>query len=427
MEKVQNLIEFIHQSPTPYHATEAIANRLEKEGFTKLAENKPWDLKSGGSYYVVRDQSSVICFKTGLKSDFRGYRIVASHSDTPGFKLKPNGIAENANYRKLNTEVYGGPIFSTWTDRPLGLAGRVFRKTKEGLISEFVNIPDVCLIPNLPIHFNREVNKGIELNAQVDMQAVLGVKNGSEKITLNELLKKDDLVSHDLFLYNGEKGKVLASEDIFVSPRIDNLECAFATLEGFLQAKNDTDILVYACFNNEEIGSATKQGAGSTFLKDVLERIGFAFGKSWEAQKIALANSVIVSADNAHAIHPNRPEKFDFLNYAKLNEGIVIKHSARQSYTSDAFSVALFQAACDKARVPYQAFANRSDERGGGTLGAISSSQVSITSVDIGLAQLAMHSALESAGTQDVIYMIEAIRSFMEMDYSLDQPNLLIE
>ena len=155
-----------------------------------MAENKPWDLKSGGSYYVVRDQSSVICFKIGLKSDFRGYRIVASHSDTPGFKLKPNGIAENANYRKLNTEVYGGPIFSTWTDRPLGLAGRVFRKTKEGLISEFVNIPDVCLIPNLPIHFNREVNKGIELNAQVDMQAVLGVKNAFGKNHIKRATKK---------------------------------------------------------------------------------------------------------------------------------------------------------------------------------------------------------------------------------------------
>ena len=426
MEKVQNLIEFIHQSPTPYHATEAIANRLDKEGFTKLAENKPWDLKSGGSYYVVRDQSSVICFKIGLKSDFRGYRIVASHSDTPGFKLKPNGIAENANYRKLNTEVYGGPIFSTWTDRPLGLAGRVFRKTKEGLISEFVNIPDVCLIPNLPIHFNREVNKGIELNAQVDMQAVLGVKNGSEKITLNELLKKDDLVSHDLFLYNGEKGKVLASEDIFVSPRIDNLECAFATLEGFLQAKNDTDILVYACFNNEEIGSATKQGAGSTFLKDVLERIGFAFGKSWEAQKIALANSVIVSADNAHAIHPNRPEKFDFLNYAKLNEGIVIKHSARQSYTSDAFSVALFQAACDKARYLIRLLPTvRTKEAEERSSHQFEPGKHYLRRYRFGSACDAFRAGKRRH--QDVIYMIEAIRSFMEMDYSLDQPNLLIE
>ena len=287
---------------------------------------------------------------------------------------------------KFNTEVYGGPIFSTWMDRPLGIAGRVYRKTEKGLTLELVDLPDVCLIPNLPIHFNREVNKGAELNPQVDMQAIWSTKGASGKSDFNALINKNDIISHDLFLYNREKGRVLTSGDLFVSPRIDNLECAYTTLEGFLNAENEKDILVYACFNHEEIGSATKQGAGSTFLKDVLERIGYAFNKTWEEQKIALANSVLVSADNAHAIHPNRGEKFDPTNFVKMNEGIVIKHSARQSYTTDAFSTALFQEACKKANVPYQAFANRSDERGGGTLGAISSSQVSITSIDIGLA-----------------------------------------
>lgn len=427
MEKVQNLIDFIHQSPTPYHAIRTITQRLENAGFTELAENKPWNVKSGGSYYVVRDQSSVICFKIGLKSDFRGYRIVASHSDTPGFKLKPNSTLENPHYMKFNTEVYGGPIFSTWMDRPLGIAGRVYRKTEKGLTLELVDLPDVCLIPNLPIHFNREVNKGAELNPQVDLQAIWSTKGASGKSDFNALINKNDIISHDLFLYNREKGRVLTSGDLFVSPRIDNLECAYTTLEGFLNAENEKDILVYACFNHEEIGSATKQGAGSTFLKDVLERIGYAFNKTWEEQKIALANSVLVSADNAHAIHPNRGEKFDPTNFVKMNEGIVIKHSARQSYTTDAFSTALFQEACKKANVPYQAFANRSDERGGGTLGAISSSQVSITSIDIGLAQLAMHSALETAGTKDVIYMIKAIQSFMGMEYFVEQPNWLLK
>lgn len=336
MEKVQNLIDFIHQSPTPYHAIRTITQRLENAGFTELAENKPWNVKSGGSYYVVRDQSSVICFKIGLKSDFRGYRIVASHSDTPGFKLKPNSTLENPHYMKFNTEVYGGPIFSTWMDRPLGIAGRVYRKTEKGLTLELVDLPDVCLIPNLPIHFNREVNKGAELNPQVDMQAIWSTKGASGKSDFNALINKNDIISHDLFLYNREKGRVLTSGDLFVSPRIDNLECAYTTLEGFLNAENEKDILVYACFNHEEIGSATKQGAGSTFLKDVLERIGYAFNKTWEEQKIALANSVLVSADNAHAIHPNRGEKFDPTNFVKMNEGIVIKHSARQSYTTDA-------------------------------------------------------------------------------------------
>lgn len=430
MEKINSLCNFIDQSITPYHTIEQISKYLDANHFIKLDDNKPWVLKPGGSYYIVKDQSSLIGFKIGLKMD--NFKIVASHNDTPGFKVKPNGFINTKNYFQLNTEVYGGPIYMTWLDRLLGIAGRVLVKNDDKIISQLVTLNQKVIIPSVAIHFNREVNKGIELNPQIDLLPLVSTINN--KLTFDEWLtsqlniKPNMVLAHDLYLYNLDKAKTWGIDNAFLSaPRIDNLECAYATLVGFLTSNNIQGINVYACFNNEEIGSLTKQGASSTFLKETLERISYNIGKTTEDYYCMLANSVIVSADNAHAQHPNRPEKTDSVNYAKMNEGIVIKYSARQSYTTDAVSSSLFQSILKDELIPYQSFTNRSDERGGGTLGAISSSQVSITSIDIGLAQLAMHSAYETSGTKDFTYLIKAIKAFYEASFSKKDEGWLLK
>ncbi|MDE6407770.1 MAG: M18 family aminopeptidase [Anaeroplasmataceae bacterium] len=415
---MKEFLEFIKDTPTAFHASLKIKEKLLKAGFIELKENESWKLTLGGKYFIGRNMSSLLAFVLPKDSP-KGFHITAAHLDSPTFKLKPNFTLEKGKYIKLNTEVYGGPIYSSWMDRPLGIAGRVLVLENNSIQARLVNIdkPVLC-IPNLPIHYNRNVNKGVELNPQVDMLPLFAESKGKiaslyQKIAEVLDIKEEAIISSDLYLTCLDRGCFVgANEEFMMAPQIDNLECSYGLIEALLQSKAKDTVSVCALFDNEEIGSSTLQGADSTFLADTLKRISIALHKTEEEHFMALGNSFLISADNAQGFHPNYPSKYDESNPCFMNEGIVIKNAANGSYTTSALSSALFQAICKKAGVPTQLTTNRSDIRGGSTLGAISLTHVSIPSVDIGLAQLAMHSSYETAGTKDLAYLIQAIKEF---------------
>ena len=422
MSSVRSFIDFIGSAPSAFHAVDALCARLEESGFTALCEAKPFDVVPGGKYYITRNRSSVIAL-TVPESGFAPFQIVSSHSDSPTFKLKP--ACEEAvlgQYVRLNVERYGGMIMSTWFDRPLSIAGRVIVREAGKLVTKLVDLGrDAVLIPNMPIHFNREVNDGYKYNPQVDLLPVYGggSAQGGLMAEIASLcgVSAEDIVAHDLFLYTRMPGSVWGAEGEFFScPRIDDLECAYTSLTAFLAAKTGSHINIFAVFDNEEVGSGSKQGADSTFLTDVFARVGAALGESDSQIRSAIAQSFMVSADNAHGVHPNHPEKFDADNRTFMNGGVVIKHNANQKYTTDAVSDAIFSEICKKAGVPVQHFSNRSDILGGSTLGNIANAHASMNTVDIGLAQLAMHSSYETAGCKDVDYMISALKAFYETE-----------
>lgn len=420
MKTISELASFIKGAPTAFHAVEKISGILREEGFEELEERARWELEPGKGYYITRNESSIIAFKAGRKLKDYSFHVTASHSDSPGFKLKENAELEvKKRYTVLNTEGYGGMICSTWFDRPLSVAGRVIVKTDTGLETRLLDIDrDLLMIPSLAIHMDRTVNDGKKFNKQVDMLPVFSGEakepGAVKRLAAEELnVAAEDIYGMDLFLYNRMAPAVWGSEGEFFScPQLDDLECAFASLRGFLAGNNEKNVNVFACFDNEEVGSGTKQGAGSTFLFDVLWRINRALLKDEEDFYRALAGSFLLSCDNAHAVHPNYKEKTDATNCVYMNGGIVVKSHAGQKYTSDAVSIAVMKAICEKADVPLQFFANRSDEAGGSTLGNIAMSQVSMNAVDIGLPQLAMHSAYETCGVKDVGYLIRAAESF---------------
>ncbi len=412
----RELIDFLDRSPSSFHAVANMAETLNEAGFERLSEGGSWELKAGGSYYVTRNGSALIAFRIPAGA-FTGFQIMASHSDSPTFKIKTNAeIETDKKYIKLNVEKYGGMICAPWMDRPLSVAGRIVIRTDKGVEARLIAIDrDLLMIPNLAIHMNRSVNEGYTFNAQKDMLPLLGdleAKGGFMKLIADEAgVTEEDILDTDLFLYNRMKGTLYGLQQEFVgSARLDDLQCAFASLKGFLAAKPRDSVAVHCVLDNEEVGSGTKQGAASTFLKDTLYRIVTAFGHNAETYQMALASSFMVSADNAHSVHPNQAEKADPTNRPYMNDGIVIKYSANQKYTTDAISGAIFRAICDKAEVPYQTFTNRSDMPGGSTLGNISSTQVAVNTVDIGLPQLAMHSPYETAGTKDTGYLVDAAR-----------------
>ncbi len=418
-ESVKHLLAFLKSSPTCFHAVETIQKRLLEKGYTPLEEGRPWKLEPGGKYYVVRNRSSILSFRIP-HGDFSGFQIAASHCDSPTFKIKENPEKKvKGEYLQLNTEKYGGMIFTSWMDRPLSVAGRVMVREAEGKIaSKLVAIDrDMVLIPNVAIHMNRQVNDGYKFDPQVDMLPLYGDGSSSGgfqgEIAKAAGVSPEDILGSDLFLYNRMAGTVWGAKGEYLSAaRLDDLECAYTSLEAFLQAGESASVPVYGVFDNEEVGSGTKQGADSTFLHDVLRRVCSALGKGEEGYYTALASSFMVSADNAHAVHPNHPEYSDPTNLVFMNKGIVIKLNANQKYTTDGVSAAAFREICRKAGVPFQTFANRSDMAGGSTLGNISNSQVSLNTVDIGLAQLAMHSCFETAGTLDVDYMIRGLTAY---------------
>ena len=415
-EEIQGLFQFLKSSPTAFHAVDSACRTLS--GFTPLKECEKWNLVPGGKYYVTRNRSSIIAF-TLPEGDFDSFRMVASHSDSPTFKIKENAeISVRDHYIQLDVERYGGMIFSTWFDRPLSIAGRVILRDAQGLHTRLVDLGrPAVMIPNVAIHMNREVNSGYKYNAAVDMMPLwsdfAGKGSFRDKIAEACGAKAEDVVGSDLFLYNPMEGCQWGVNGEFISaPRLDDLECAYSSLQAFRDLTPRGHVNLCCIFDNEEVGSGTKQGADSSFLTDVLARVGAALGADDAALRAAACRSFMVSADNAHAVHPNHPEKYDAENRVFMNGGVVIKHNANQKYTTDAVSSAVFSEICARAGVPVQHFSNRSDVLGGSTLGNIANTHLSMNTVDIGLAQLAMHSSYETAGTADVEYMIKALRAF---------------
>lgn len=414
IETTEKLLDFIEKSPTAFQAVDEMQKRLTENGFEVLSEKEYWKLIPGGKYLVTRNNSALIAFCIPEKES-RVFHIMASHSDSPSFKIKENPeIKVDNSYVKLNVEKYGGMLMAPWFDRPLSVAGRVIIRRNDGLEEKLVDIKrDLVMIPNLAIHMNREANNGVAYNPQKDLQPLFAAGNTDR--TLLEIIaeqtgvKKEDIISHDLFLYNRMLGTIWGADKEFVSSaRLDDLQCAFASMEGLLRAQNHESIAVHCVMDNEEVGSGTKQGAASTFLKDTLLRINMGLGRTYEEYLMTLAGSFMVSADNAHALHPNYTDKTDPTNHPVLNKGIVIKFNANQKYCTDAVSAAIFKELCTKAGVPYQTFVNRSDIAGGSTLGNISNTQVPMNTVDIGLPQLAMHSPYETAGVKDTEYLVRA-------------------
>lgn len=409
------LFEFIEKSPCSFFTVTNITDTLKGQGFTELKECEEWKIVNGGKYFVTRNLSSVIAF-TMPESDFKGFNITASHSDSPCFKVKPEPEIISDGYIKLNTEKYGGMLMHSWIDRPLSLAGRVTFKNGNKIETKLVNIDkDLMVIPNLAIHFG----KIEEPNPQTDMLPILGeeTEKGAfiELIAKSADIAKDDILDWEFFVYNRDKGKVIGKDgEYIVAPRIDDLQCVYGTLKGFLRSRKSESVKVYCVFDNEEVGSSTKQGANSTFLYDTLTRICDSVGISQSEYLKRLRSSFVVSADNGHAIHPNHPEKNDPICKPRMNGGILIKYNGNQKYTTDSISGAIFKSICDEAGVPCQNFAIRSDIPGGSTLGNISTGKVSVNSVDIGLSQLAMHSSCETAGAHDTDYLINAIEKFYE-------------
>lgn len=407
----EELLAFIRKSPSTYHVVENIKNTLLGQGYEELKETQEWRLESAKGYFVVRNDSSVIAFRMPSKAP-KGFHIVASHSDSPTFKVKEKPeMAVEEKYIKLNTEKYGGMILSTWLDRPLSVAGRVVVKDEDGKPQvKLVNIDkDLLVIPNVAIHMNRDMNKGVEYNPQVDMLPLmaLGTKEARNNLLYKEVAAvvgcaPEDILSHDLFLYVREEGRTIgADKEFLLSPKLDDLQCVFTSLQAFVQKKPKKYVNVLAVFDNEEVGSATAQGADSTFLQDVLVRIGEALQMNHGEYCRLVADSFLISADNAHAVHPNHTEKADPTNRPFIGGGIVIKYHGSQRYTTDAVSAARMKLLCEAAQVHFQTYTNRSDVVGGSTLGNISTSHVSLSSVDVGLPQLAMHSAVETAGCKD--------------------------
>ena len=422
-EITRRLLAFLDASPSCYHAAANVAEALLKAGYTRLYEGEPWQLTEGGRYFVLRGGASVIAFRVPRR-DFRGFMIAAGHSDSPTFKVRETAEGPAAGgCLRLSVEPYGGMVMRSWLDRPLSVAGRVVVREAGRLAARLVNVDrDLLVIPSVAIHMDREVNKGTALKANVDMLPLFGM--GKEPGAFRRLIAEEagaaeeNLISTDLFLYPRQAATLTGvAEEFVASPRLDDLQCVFGCLEGFLAAKDGESVPVLAVFHNEEVGSGTRQGADSTFLTDVLRRASASMGRTEEEYRAAVANSFLVSADNAHAIHPNHPEYADSEEFPVLNGGVVVKYNAAQRYTTDAVSDAVFRQVCREAGVPVQRYSNRADLPGGSTLGNISTAHLSVHSVDIGLPQLAMHSACEVAGAKDIEYLVRAMTGYFEKSF----------
>ena len=417
----EELLSFIAASPTAFHACRNLAERLTDEGYTELREQDAWTLQPGGRYFVRRNGSALIAFRIP-QGGVRGFLMMAAHADSPSFKIKEHAAVPTAGmYTRLNVEKYGGMLCASWMDRPLSVAGRAAVREDGRIVMKLVNIQrDLLLIPHVAIHMDRSANDGKKFDPNTDMLPLFGDGEAAgdfDRLIAESLgVKQEDVLATDLFLYPRTPGSVWGARGEYLSsPRLDDLQCVFGCTEGFLQAEEGENVPVLCVFDNEEVGSATKQGAGSSFLQDVLARTAESCGANLRQ---CLAGSFLVSADNAHALHPNHPEYADRNDRPEMNKGIVVKYNANQRYTTDAVSAAAFTELCRKAGVPTQRFTNRADLPGGSTLGNISTAHVSVDSVDIGLAQLAMHSAYETAGTKDTEYLIRAARAYYASSFA---------
>lgn len=411
----KKMLEFIEKSPTAFHAVENVKAELKALGFTEICEGAKWNIEKGKGYFVSRNNSSVIAFKVP-EGDFEGFMIAASHSDSPALKLKENPDLKDKFYVRLGVEKYGGMIDSTWLDRPLSVAGRVLVKNGEDIFTKLVDFNAPCaMVPNVAIHLNRKANEGNALNAAVDMLPVVATakdENAGFMTVVSEKIgvKAEDILGADLYLYNAEIGCLWG--DFVSSPRLDDLQCVFASLKAFENTEAGESMPVLAVFDNEEVGSSTKQGADSTFMPFVLRKLTFALGLNEADFADKIANSMLLSCDNAHGVHPNHSEMTDSNHQCRLNGGVVVKFNANQSYCTDGVAGAILKLIADKGDVPVQAYTNRADIRGGSTLGNIANTQLSMVSADIGLAQLAMHSSFETAGSKDTDYMVKLLETF---------------
>lgn len=423
----KQLMDFIDASPTMFHTISACKEILEANGFTYLDQRTSWQLQQGGKYYTTTNDSALAAFCiNSLEVEKEGFKIVGAHGDVPGFRIKPNSQMQSDNYIKLNTEGYGGPILSTWFDRPLSVAGRVAIKSDNILFPEMrlidINKP-ILIIPNLAIHMNREVNNGININKQKDTLPILTYLNqpADENFMLTLIaetlgVNKEDVLDADLYLYPFEKSMLVGLNEEFISaPRLDDLSMTYSGLYGLLNNTSTKGVSMFVCFDNEEIGSHTKQGANSPMLGNILERILLALGKTREELFTAYANSFIISADVAHLSHPNYMEKSDPTNKVLPGNGPAIKVNANFSYTTDSDSYGVFAGLCQANNIPFQVFVNRSDERGGSTIGPLAASHLGIRSVDIGTPMLAMHSARELMAAADFIHTAEALKAFFSL------------
>ena len=409
-QRTQALMRFLDNSPSVYHAVENLVKELEEKGYTRLSESEKWELSAGGKYYLTRGGSAVLAFRVPQGTP-RGFMMSASHSDRPTFKVKENGEL-SGNYTRLAVERYGGMLMSTWLDRPLSVAGRVLVETESGVQTKLINIDrDLMMIPNVAIHMNRQANDGYKWNPAVDLLPLMGGKEAKGKLEkLLEQAAGGKILGHDLYLYVRQKASVWGVEEEYISSAaLDDLECAWGCTRGFLAAEESESIPLLCVFDSEEVGSNSVQGAASMLLPDVLERICAALQLD---VKQMLAQSFMVSADNAHAIHPNHPEYADPGNAPVLGGGVVIKFNASQRYTTDGVSAAIFRKVCAIAGVKAQTYCNRADIPGGSTLGHISLTHVSVPTVDIGLAQLAMHSSFETAAISDALALEAAMATY---------------
>lgn len=416
MDKInRELLEFIRSSPTAYHAVNNARTRLIEDGYTELFESEIWSLEEGGRYFVSRGDSSLIAFRMP-EDDFDGYQIVASHTDSPCFKLKPDFELADKSYLRLSADKYGGAVLHTWLDRPLAIAGRLTVKEGSKIVTRLTETDgDVALIPSLAPHV--DTNKDAPLSLTSDMCALVGAPSDKGRL-MEELadcagVAPEDVISHDLYLVNRQKGCVWGADNSFISsPRLDDLQCVFTSLVGFLLSSDDVNVPVLAIFDREEVGSESVNGGGSMFLPDILERISSSMGRSHTEHLRLLSNTFFISADNAHGIHPNHPEASDPNNRGALNFGIAVKHNAMGRYVTDAESEAVLKTLCEMSGVPYFDYTNRSDMSGGSTLGHILQTNLSVAAVDIGLPQLAMHSSYETAGAKDTEYAFRLFSAF---------------
>ncbi|MBS5937807.1 M18 family aminopeptidase [Clostridium sp.] len=425
-ELALDLIDFLYTSPTAYHSVKTVKERLDSNGFSEVKESDKWNLQKDGKYYVIKNDSALIAFTVGngeLEED--GFKLIGAHTDSPGFRIKanPEMVAEG-KYLKLNTEVYGGPLLYTWFDRPLGIAGKVSLKGKSPLKPEvkLVNInKPLLIIPSVAIHMNRSVNEGFAVNKQKDTLPLLALIN--EKFEKNNYLvnaiakelnvEAESILGFDLGLYEIEKGSLTGINEEFISAgRLDDMWMVYAGIKALIDSKSNKSTKVMVCMDNEEIGSLTPQGANSALLLNILERIALALGKDREELHRALANSIMISADLAHAVHPNAEEKHDPTNRPVLGNGPVLKTAASGSYSTDSYNAAIFEGLCSAANVPYQKFFNRSDVRGGTTIGPITSSLLTIPVMDMGAPLLSMHSIRELATVIDNVYSVKLFTEF---------------
>ena len=423
-KRINALCDFLNASHSSFHAVAYLENLLKQEGYQKLAEHETWQLTPGGKYYLTRSGTALLAFRIPIETPV-GFLLSASHSDHPCFKLKENPEL-SGTYTRLAVERYGGQLLFTWTDRPLSLAGRVMVETENGIESRLIDIDrDLMLIPNVAIHMNRQVNDGYKWNPAVDMLPLLGGKDAKGKLdALLEEAAGGRILGHDLFLYVREKARIWGVDNEFISATaLDDLECAWSCTQGFLRATESRSLPVLCVFDNEEVGSGSRQGACSTLLIDTLDRI--CESRSLNLKQM-LSQSFMVSADNGHALHPNHPELSDPTNAPVLGGGVVLKFNATLKYCTDGLSAALFRKVCEKAGVRHQTYCNRADIAGGSTLGNLSQHHVSIPTVDIGLAQLAMHSCYETGATADVIALEDAMTAYYSSTLEVRDDNFLL-